>query len=214
MRRQRPSERRPRSVSEARRKAVVTRAERALPSGQAAAVRGLLAAEGPTYDQAAATLGVSVNTLKTQLRRARLAQPALWEELARLRQAQLAVRHAAALTRAARHNRQWHRVRFYASHGYWPYNRRPTEQPAVPGAPAAGEAPAPGGGRSGRPAGGRLMDYTWLLREPTVADLAAVFARRFRRAGPPASPQQAPPVPPGNQPPGSASGTGRAHPTW
>src|SRR5215218_9024779 len=105
--------------------AVLARWAAALPPGQARAVTALVGVrQGRTYSEAAATLGVSVTTLKTQLRRVRLGHPSVWREVLVYRAAQRAGRHAAALRRAQQHSRRWHRRQFFCTYGYWPRERR------------------------------------------------------------------------------------------
>ena len=97
----------------------------ALPAGQYTAVAALLGNGGRTYAAAATAAGVSVNTLKTQLRRVRQQQPAVWAQVHAVRAAHLAQRHAAALARADAHSRAWHRRqanrRYRERFGRWPW---------------------------------------------------------------------------------------------
>lgn len=97
---------------------------RPLTSGQQRVLRAVVMAPGDTYADLAAGLGVSVNTLKTQLRRIRRARPSTYAELLLLRSRALAERHQAALKRAEEHSRQWHRKEFYRRYGFWPKERR------------------------------------------------------------------------------------------
>lgn len=97
-----------------------------LPSGQFRAVEALVGGgRARTYAVAAKAAGVSVNTLKTQLRRVRLRAPAVWDEVCRVRAGQLAQRHRAAVARAEQRSRAWHRRqanrRYYQRFGRWPW---------------------------------------------------------------------------------------------
>jgi hypothetical protein len=67
------------------------------------------AEEAPTYPALAASLGLSLGSVHTHLRRIRLLHPAVWEELMAERGRQLADRHTEAVARAEQHSREWHR---------------------------------------------------------------------------------------------------------
>jgi len=71
---------------------------------------------------------VSLGTLKTHLRRVRLNHPKLYEEVRKVRSAQLAERHEAALVNARQHSKAHFRRkanrRLYLKHGYYPLQRR------------------------------------------------------------------------------------------
>ncbi len=71
---------------------------------------------------------MSLGTLKTHLRRVRLNHPKLYEEVRKVRSAQLAERHEAALVNARQHSKAHFRRkanrRLYLKHGYYPLQRR------------------------------------------------------------------------------------------
>ncbi len=99
-----------------------------LPQGQRRAVVGLLGGdEARTYWQAAALAGIGVGTLYCHLRRIRRRHPELYAVIREVRRAQLATRHEAALRRAERHSRDFHRrsgaYRYYERFGHWPWQR-------------------------------------------------------------------------------------------
>jgi len=90
-------------------------------AGQAKAIIALVcAATVPTYAMAAGELGISVNTLRTHLRRVRLTNPDVWRVVKALRESQLSARHTQAVKRAQAHTDRYFRLRFYHEYGYWP----------------------------------------------------------------------------------------------
>jgi len=80
-----------------------------LPEGQLRAVRALVDGgdECRTYAHASAIAGVSVNTLKTHLRRVRVNHPKVWASLRVLRKRQLGIRHKGAIGKAQEHTQNW-----------------------------------------------------------------------------------------------------------
>lgn len=90
-------------------------------------VTALLADSAVTYQDVAASAGVTVGTVHTHLRRVRELAPDLWELVAVERQRLLELRHEAAQLRAAAHSRQWFRRqanrRYRERFGRWPWER-------------------------------------------------------------------------------------------
>ena len=80
-----------------------------LPEGQLRAVRALVDGgdECRTYAHASAIAGISVNTLKTHLRRVRINHPSVWGTVRLLRKHQLGIRHKDAVRKAQEHTQEW-----------------------------------------------------------------------------------------------------------
>jgi len=80
-----------------------------VPEGQIRAVRALVDGgdECRTYAHASTIAGVSVNTLKTHLRRVRVNHPKVWASLQVLRKRQLGIRHKGAIRKAGEHTQNW-----------------------------------------------------------------------------------------------------------
>ena len=60
-----------------------------------------------TYAHASAIAGVSVNTLKSYLRRVRINHPKVWGTVRILREHQLGIRHKGAIRKAQEHTQNW-----------------------------------------------------------------------------------------------------------
>ena len=80
-----------------------------VPEGQIRAVRALVDGgdECRTYAHASTIAGISVNTLKTHLRRVRINHPKVWASLRVLRKRQLGIRHKGAIRKAQEHTQNW-----------------------------------------------------------------------------------------------------------
>ena len=80
-----------------------------VPEGQIRAVRALVDGgdECRTYAHASTIAGISVNTLKTHLRRVRINHPKVWASLLVLRKRQLGMRHKGAIRKAQEHTQNW-----------------------------------------------------------------------------------------------------------
>ena len=80
-----------------------------VPEGQMRVVRVLVGGGDKcrTYIQASAVAGVSVNTLKTYLRRIRINHPKVWGTVRVLRKYQLGIRHKEVLKKAEEHTQHW-----------------------------------------------------------------------------------------------------------
>ena len=80
-----------------------------VPEGQIRAVRALVDGgdECRTYAHASTIAGISVNTLKTHLRRVRVNHPSVWASLRVLRKRQLGIRHKGAIRKAQEHTQNW-----------------------------------------------------------------------------------------------------------
>ena len=80
-----------------------------VPEGQIRAVRALVDGgdECRTYAHASTIAGISVNTLKTHLRRVRINHPKVWASLLVLRKRQLGMRHKGAIRKAQEHTQEW-----------------------------------------------------------------------------------------------------------
>ena len=82
-----------------------------LPPGQRRAVKALIGggSEAHTYTEAAELADMSEGTLLTHINRVRQNHPGLYEEIRKVRKAQLAVRHDSALENARAHSRAYFR---------------------------------------------------------------------------------------------------------
>ena len=80
-----------------------------VPDGQIRAVRVLIGGgdECRTYAHASTIAGISVNTLKSYLRRVRINHPKVWASLRVLRKRQLGIRHKRAIGKAQEHTQNW-----------------------------------------------------------------------------------------------------------
>lgn len=88
-----------------------------------------------SYVAIASALGVSLDTVKTHLRRSRARDPELYQRVMTVRRGQFAAYHAAVAGARRERSRQWGKrrwaARYRSEHGAWPWERFVRDAPGV-----------------------------------------------------------------------------------